>query len=92
MIFTPLECVYCGRKTETKKKIHTHIIIIAGTLTHTWIVCIGRSLAGPCSSHNIITAAAVRRPLLFSRSATAVATAVVSHTRSCSLVKGTCED
>lgn len=85
MIFTPpLElCVYYGRKTEKKKKIHTHIII-AGTLTHTWIVCIGRSLVGPCSSHNIITAAAAAHSSpLFPIVGCGCTAAVVSHARSC---------
>lgn len=78
------------KKNRKEKKIHTHIIIIAGTLTHTHthtgIVCIGRSLAGPCSSHNIITAAAAAHssPLLtmVGRGRTA---AVVSHARSCTV-------
>jgi hypothetical protein len=59
-------------------------------IVHTQIVCIGRSLAGPCSFHNIITAAtaaahsssAGRRPRRDR----------LSCARSCSLVKGTFED
>lgn len=75
-----------NRKEKKNPYAYYYYCWYTHTHTHTWIVCIGRSLAGPCSSHNIITAAAAAHPspllTMVGRGRTA---AVVSHARSCTV-------